>query len=321
VCSFGVSAEKLPLELALPVNCKIGENCFIQNYVDRDISGGIRDYQCGTTSYNGHKGTDFRLIDYRQLQQGVNVLAAAAGVVKGIRNNVSDWNPSLGYSGFPKGKECGNGLVVDHGDGWETQYCHMRKGSISLTSGDRVDSGQVLGQVGLSGKTEFPHLHLSVRKAGRVIDPFAPNAHSQNTTSCQQGETKTLWQANTANALPYQQMIITNHGIHSAVPKKREARTGQYRQQSLMPNAKAIVLWIDSILPKKGTQVQAVLRFPSGKKRAFTYTLEKNKAQWFQYFGIKLKTDSWPLGRYQYAVRLLFNNRVMSRKTGAFKIQ
>ena len=65
--------------------------------------------------------------------------------------------------------------VIRHGDGWETQYCHMRRGSITVLPGDRVAMGQVLGQVGMSGESEFPHLELSLRENGAVVDPFDPD--------------------------------------------------------------------------------------------------------------------------------------------------
>src|SRR5262249_35663984 len=48
-------------ELGLPIDCEVGRSCVIQNYVDHDPSPNARDYQCGTLTYDGHNGTDFRL--------------------------------------------------------------------------------------------------------------------------------------------------------------------------------------------------------------------------------------------------------------------
>ena len=84
------------------------------------------------------------------------------------RDGVADFAP------FRRGQDCGNGVLVDHGDGWETQYCHMKQGSVRVTSGDAVGAGAVLGQIGQSGMAAFPHLHLSVRHNADKIDPFAP---------------------------------------------------------------------------------------------------------------------------------------------------
>jgi murein DD-endopeptidase MepM/ murein hydrolase activator NlpD len=61
--------------------------------------------------------------------------------------------------------------VIVHDQGWETQYCHLKHGSISVKVGDTVQVGDVLGKIGLSGRTQFPHVHVSVRHNGTRIDP------------------------------------------------------------------------------------------------------------------------------------------------------
>ena len=65
-------------------------------------------------------------------------------------------------------RECGNGVVIQHNDGFETQYCHMAQGSITVSTGQTC-CGHTLGKVGLSGQTQFPHLHVAVRKDGKVL--------------------------------------------------------------------------------------------------------------------------------------------------------
>ena len=44
--------------------------------------------------------------------------------------------------------------------------------AMAVKLGDTVVAGQRLGLVGLSGMTEFPHLHFEVAKGGAVVDPF-----------------------------------------------------------------------------------------------------------------------------------------------------
>ena len=58
--------------LVLPLLCEVGHTCFIQNYVDADPSPAARDYQCGTLTYDGHNGTDFRIPTLRTQQAGVS---------------------------------------------------------------------------------------------------------------------------------------------------------------------------------------------------------------------------------------------------------
>jgi len=60
-----------------PVDCTLGETCFIQNFVDRDPGPGAADFTCGPMTYDGHKGTDFALPSLAAMRQGVDVLAAA----------------------------------------------------------------------------------------------------------------------------------------------------------------------------------------------------------------------------------------------------
>jgi murein DD-endopeptidase MepM/ murein hydrolase activator NlpD len=102
-------------ELAFPAGCTLGQDCYIQQYHDHDPGPEATDYTCGPLSYDGHDGTDIALPTRADMAAGVAVLAAAPGVVKGLRDGVADAAP------FPTGQDCGNGVVIDHGNGWETQ--------------------------------------------------------------------------------------------------------------------------------------------------------------------------------------------------------
>lgn len=59
---------------------------------------------------------------------------------------------------------------VEHADGSEAWYGHLDP-TVSVRVGDRVAAGDLLGQVGLTGRTTGPHLHLELWYAGRPIDP------------------------------------------------------------------------------------------------------------------------------------------------------
>ena len=104
------------------------------------------------------------------------MLAAATGMVRGCATAGKMLSVRIAGEGSVKGRECGNGVVLAHPGGWETQYCHMAKGSVRVKTGETVTAGTVLGLVGMSGDAEFPHLHLAVRHNGEKIDPFAPDA-------------------------------------------------------------------------------------------------------------------------------------------------
>ena len=77
------------------------------------------------------------------------------------------------------GPKCGNGVEINHGR--ETQYCHLKQDRILVTVGEHVGGAIQLGLIGLSGQTEFSHVHFAVRHEGQVIDPFTGRS---NTAGC-----------------------------------------------------------------------------------------------------------------------------------------
>jgi murein DD-endopeptidase MepM/ murein hydrolase activator NlpD len=193
---FVIAAEaETELRLSLPVGCALAKDCFIQQYVDIDPSRGAKDYCCGPATYDGHKGTDIRLLSVKAAEAGVPVLASAAGRVKAIRDGMEDrLVAERKASALVEGRECGNGAVIDHGDGWETQYCHLRRGSLKVRKGDAVKAGTPLGFVGYSGHAQFAHVHLSVRQNGKIIDPFLGEAINGASQSDGGSVAPSLWQ-------------------------------------------------------------------------------------------------------------------------------
>ena len=93
-------------------------------------------------------------------------------MVDALRDGVPDISVEDGGAAAIAGKECGNAIRIAHGDGWTTWYCHLRRGSLMVAEGDRVEVGQPLALVGLSGETSFPHLHFDVRQGEQPVDPF-----------------------------------------------------------------------------------------------------------------------------------------------------
>ena len=182
-------AQAGAFQLALPVDCHLGDTCFIQHYPDHDPGPQARDFACGSLTYDGHDGTDFALPSLAAMQAGVAVLAAAPGVVGGTRDGRPDISVSDPAAPPLEGMDCGNGLAILHKGGFETQYCHLKQGSVRVKPGDRVETGAPLGEIGLSGNTEFPHLHLTLRRNGLEIDPAAPEAKTCGETG------PDLWQA------------------------------------------------------------------------------------------------------------------------------
>ena len=270
-------------ELAFPADCRLGDTCYIQQYVDHDPGSSAQDFTCGPLSYEGHDGTDIALPSRAAMLTGVNVLAAGAGTVKGLRDGIADFAPVVAD------KECGNGVLVDHGGGWETQYCHMKQGSVRVQVGDAVVPGSVLGQIGQSGMAEFPHLHLSVRHNDAELDPFAPDS----LTSCG-APGPGLW----GEPLAYQPGGLLSLGISAAIPDYPAVKAG-LASPDLPKDAPALVVWAFLFGAQAGDAILFRLTGPDGDVLTERTVLEKTQAQAFRAVGRKLKTAEWPAGRYQ----------------------
>jgi murein DD-endopeptidase MepM/ murein hydrolase activator NlpD len=295
-------ATAAPPELQLPIRCRPGHDCWLVNLVDLDPGPGVRDYLCRRYTYDGHKGTDIAVRDMRAVAAGVDVVAAAPGVVRGARDGMTDIDVSVAGKDSVKGRECGNGVVIDHGGGWETQYCHMRKGSVVVKRDDKVVAGQKLGSVGHSGEAEFPHLHLSVRHDGQIVDPFVGIGRQAN---CGLGP-KPLWRAEALNQLTGAMTAVFHVGFHDGKPEARDARNGVIGTPALDRAAEALVLWADIYWPDAGDELRLRIVGPDGRpvidKAA---TIETTQARRFAFVGKKRTAAAWPAGDYLGEVTLV----------------
>lgn len=281
-----------------PIDCTLGETCYIQQYVDRDPGPGAQDFTCGPLSYDGHKGTDFALPTLDEMEAGVNVLAAAAGTVAAIRDEMPDILSSAPNAPDIAGRECGNGVLIRHEEGWVTQYCHMKRGSVVVRPGDAVAAGDVLGQVGLSGQTEFPHVHLELRHDDQVVDPFAPAAEAP---ACGTAPETTIWQS----SIYYRPGGLIEIGLASGVPAYDAIKAGLDPVTALPADAPALVVWGFAYGGRAGDRVQMLITGPQGKVSAHEAVLEGNQAQFFRASGRRTPDGGWPTGTYAGLVRLL----------------
>ena len=114
---------------------------------------GFRRNPFGGRSYEFHAGMD---IDG---EKGDPVIAPGSGVVV-----KAGWQG--GY---------GNMIEIDHGNGISTRFGHLSK--IDIEPGDTVARGQLIGQVGSTGRSTGPHLHYEVRLNDKSINPrwFLPS--------------------------------------------------------------------------------------------------------------------------------------------------
>ena len=299
--------------LAHPLACATDQGCYIQQYMDRDPTGAFTDFRCQGLSYDGHKGTDFAVPTRATMEQRVDVLAAAGGRVRGVRDGMPDTGWTEETAAAIEGKECGNGVVIVHPGGWETQYCHMMQGSVGVRPGQEVQEGTVLGQLGQSGRAEFPHLHFSVRKDGAPIDPFDP----QPTTSCDTSAPATLWQ----DPPPYRPGGLINMGLSEDMPEYTAIKAGIIQPQLLPTTAAALVLYGHTFGTRKGDVLRMILAGPEGEVFRRDARFRKNHAQAFRAFGKRRRAHAtWPEGTYEASVQLIRDGTVIDRMTTALSV-
>lgn len=182
-------ARQIRFRMPIPANELLGvipEPAVIHADLDDSQAGGLP--QCdvfgrGHLCYNGHEGTDFSL-GGAFLQMGtVRAVAAASGIVIGVRENQFDrcqLNPDpLALLDDDSGNNVicpdpdhpesvalnvANKVSLCHADGTVTEYLHLMRNSVPrrITNGASVACGEVVGTIGSSGKSSGPHLHFSV---------------------------------------------------------------------------------------------------------------------------------------------------------------
>jgi hypothetical protein len=95
-----------------------------------------------------HAGMDFTA------STGTDIYATGDGVVETV---------NFSYGGY------GNEIVINHGYGYKTRYAHLSK--FKVRNGQKVKRGDVIGNVGNTGKSTGPHLHYEVLKNGNAVNP------------------------------------------------------------------------------------------------------------------------------------------------------
>ncbi len=282
--------------LAFPLACDPGRDCWPVRYVDHDPGPGMRDHRGGRRTEDGHEGTDLAIGDRKRLSEGVGVLAAAPGTVLRTRDGEPDFALVERGPAAVSERQCGNGLVLRHGDGLETQYCHLRRGSVMVREGDRLPAGALLGYVGMSGETSFPHLHFTVRRDGRVLDPF---------TAATMGEEAAAWAPGLGRELAYAPAVLTGIGAAVGRVEKRDLEAGFHDFASLPVTAPALVVWVRGYWFEKGDRLELAIEAPDGSAIVEDRRrLERSRSFAFYYAGRRRPASGWVAGSYRLRATL-----------------
>lgn len=300
-------AEPLP-ELSLPLDCALGRDCAILQYADLDPGPGALDRACGPLSYDGHGGTDFYLLRYELLDAGVPVLAAAPGRVRARRDGMADISVLLAGREGILDRRAGNSVVIDHGGGWESQYAHLRQGSVAAAPGDVVEAGTRLGLIGVSGDAGLPHLHFTLRRDGVVFDPFT----GQPLEAGCQAEGTGLWSAEAAAALPYAESGPWDAGFATEAADNLRAQTGGYADTSLMAESPALVFWAYAWGVQAGDRERLRLLAPDGSLLAESISgIERGRLLHMKFAGQRRPANGWPAGVYRGEYSLSRDGRTL----------
>lgn len=201
------SSIKLEWPLRRSSNLKDSGYYFISAFVDMDNTSAIKDWNCGTRTYNGHRGTDIAAWPFswnKMDNKLVEVIAAAPGKIVGKINNKFDRVCK------PTGSELANYVLIQHADGTLAGYIHLKQGSATSKSiGDSVTTGEYIGIVGSAGISSGVHLHFEIYSDATLTKPLDPFYGPCNTTI-----DTSLW----ANQNPDADPQILKLSLHSNWP-------------------------------------------------------------------------------------------------------
>jgi hypothetical protein len=284
---YGSKAE----EMAFPVVCEAGKSCFIINYPDLNRKKNeAQDYACGPAANDGDPFLRIALPNTAATTLNVYVLAVQSGRVIDVNDGVTDLVASSKKQLGKDTPNCGNGVVIDHAEGLNTGYCHLKLNSITVKKGDIVTKGQVIGLVGQSGVALWPQLGFSIKKNGFMIDPITNESPLEGCG----------FKPKPILALPgffkeYQPAAIVSTGFSTGLQKEYDVAVGTATQLiQINPASQTINLWGMILGARTGDTIETTLKTPEGrvfyrKKETLTqdrdrYLINATRTRGFSYW-------------------------------------
>jgi hypothetical protein len=184
-------------------------------------------------------------------------------------------------------------------------------------------AGDVLGMVGESGETQFAHVHLSVRKDGKDIDPFIGEPA---TVSCHAGSTRlpdaTLWKPEIRSQLEAPMTAVLEVGFADSEPTLEVLEDGH---SNLMPPQRTTPLlrfYARLMHLHAGDRVRLRADFPGGTPMDLTgEPLPRDKAVYVLHAARRRGSEPWPAGRYAGHVDVLRDGGVIATADTAFELK
>ncbi len=162
------ATRQLPVEIITPSEAVLGH--------DRDGAGNgkiaprfIWPLFGPTVSSYGPRGASFH--------DGIDISAPEGTPIRAVAEGEVIYSAQLG--GY------GNLIIIRHDGGLVSVYAHNRKNLVR--EGHTVGKGEIIGEVGSTGRVSGPHLHFEVRKDNRTRDPMSylpPSEEAQGCAKC-----------------------------------------------------------------------------------------------------------------------------------------
>lgn len=282
-------------DMVFPLVCTPGRTCFIVQYPDDDDSDAARDYACGPSASDGDGALRIALGDLSMVTDKVPVLAAKAGIVDDVSDGLAD-RVVASRADLKTGTSlCGNGVVLGHGLGQQTAYCHLLKGSITVKKGDRVQQGQIIGAVGQSGLATWPQLAFSIMSGGLFIDPITGNTVKEG---C--GFKPRPMIALPQEFMEYQPAAIVAMGFATKEISAGDMELGRAPRFGMIDKSeRTINLWAMVLGVKKGDRIEMRLRDPRGRTFEYQDVIAANDQDRLPLNVTRSRGYSdWRIGRY-----------------------
>jgi hypothetical protein len=176
-------------------------------------------------------------------------------------------------------------------------YCHLKKSSVAVRGGAKIEAGTEIGLAGQSGAALFPHLHLSLFHNGRIVDPFT----GLEASGCSK-KGAPMWLPGIT--LPYEPVVIYAAGFKGGAPDIDALKIDAAAPDTIAASSPVLALWAAFYGARRGDAIAFTVRAPDGAlliERSVTQ--EDDRPRQFYYAGYKASAPLAP-GEYVGAVVL-----------------
>lgn len=271
----------MAIELQFPVACRLMSDCWITNHVDLNNNiNQIEDYMCGQKGTDNNKSTHISLGSKGAMEKNIPAIAAADGIIKTAEN----------IGGF-----CGNRVLIDHGKGWESSYCHLKPETIIVKPNQKVKQGQILGAIGMSGQADWPRLSYAIMRNGMVFDPFSGGTTLEGCNP----KAKPMWISGVNP--PYEPAHVTSIGFTVGTVSNAQILNGTVKSAAvIMESTPQLSLYSLLMNIQKGDDITMKIIEPSGRILNEAKIIADSDRNYYPiYFSTMRQNRLWDKGNYR----------------------